>query len=279
MPQPTDILYLTEGTDTIAYAADDLTDSVVNTTAAAMGSADSVAAGGGYDVLSLYGGGLFDLNVPQTLSGFEEVRLTYVNGSGPSEVRLREAADISLTVSGTGYGTTIRLSSGTATLDLDGITAGNYYFGSGSAVVDGSDSGSSWDHSNYYLSTGEVIISDANAQYNNYHLAGGQATIYAGGTYDIWDGGRNAYYLSEGTYALHGASGNIDTFYLNGRISQHPRRTTPLQIDTEMYKWRHLIENFFCKLKEFKRIALRADKTGQSFQAMIHLTAAVINSR
>ena len=62
-------------------------------------------------------------------------------------------------------------------------------------------------------------------------------------------------------------------------ISQHPRRTTPLQIDTEMYKWRHLIENFFCKLKEFKRIAPRADKTDQSFQAVIHLVAAVINSR
>ena len=62
-------------------------------------------------------------------------------------------------------------------------------------------------------------------------------------------------------------------------ISQHPRRTTPLKIDTEMYKWRHLIENFFCKLKEFKRIAMRADKTDQSFQAMIHLAAAVINSR
>ena len=42
-------------------------------------------------------------------------------------------------------------------------------------------------------------------------------------------------------------------------------------------KGRHLIENFFCKLKEFKRIALRADKTDQSFAAMIHL-AAVINS-
>src|SRR4030081_1347318 len=62
-------------------------------------------------------------------------------------------------------------------------------------------------------------------------------------------------------------------------ISQHPRRTTPLQIDTEMYKWRHLIENFFCKLKEFKRIAMRADKTDNSFRAMIHLVAAVINSR
>lgn len=62
-------------------------------------------------------------------------------------------------------------------------------------------------------------------------------------------------------------------------ISQHPRRSAPLQIDTEIYKWRHLIENFFCKLKEFKRIAMRACKTDRSFQAMIYLAAAVINSR
>ncbi len=62
-------------------------------------------------------------------------------------------------------------------------------------------------------------------------------------------------------------------------ISQHPRRSVPLQIDTEIYKWRHLIENFFCKLKEFKRIAMRACKTDQSFEAMIYLAAAVINSR
>lgn len=62
-------------------------------------------------------------------------------------------------------------------------------------------------------------------------------------------------------------------------ISQHPRRAQPLAIDTEMYKWRHLIENLFCKLKEFKRIAMRADKTDHSFTAMIHLAAAVINSR
>src|ERR1017187_6486039 len=62
-------------------------------------------------------------------------------------------------------------------------------------------------------------------------------------------------------------------------ISQHPRRAQPLKIDEEMYKWRHLIENFFCKLKEFKRIAMRCDKTDQSFAAMIYLAAAVINSR
>ena len=62
-------------------------------------------------------------------------------------------------------------------------------------------------------------------------------------------------------------------------IAQHPRRAKPLPLDAEMYKWRHLIENFFCKLKEFKRIAMRADKTDTSFTAIIHLAAAVINSR
>ncbi len=62
-------------------------------------------------------------------------------------------------------------------------------------------------------------------------------------------------------------------------ISQHPRRSNPIQIDDEMYKWRHLIENFLCKLKEFKRIAMRACKTDQSFKAMIYLCAAIINSR
>ena len=62
-------------------------------------------------------------------------------------------------------------------------------------------------------------------------------------------------------------------------ISQRPNRLKPIAIDAEIYKWRHLIENFFCKLKEFKRIAMRSDKTDQSFEAMIYLCSAVINSR
>ncbi|WP_110914343.1 transposase [Gluconacetobacter entanii] len=46
-----------------------------------------------------------------------------------------------------------------------------------------------------------------------------------------------------------------------------------------LFKARHLIENFFGKLKEFKRIAMRSNKTDRSFVAMIHLSAAIINSR
>ena len=62
-------------------------------------------------------------------------------------------------------------------------------------------------------------------------------------------------------------------------ISQHPGRAKSVPLDRDIYKWRHLIENFFCKLKEFKRIAMRADKTDQSYAAMIYLATAVIHSR
>ena len=60
-------------------------------------------------------------------------------------------------------------------------------------------------------------------------------------------------------------------------ISQRPQRMSPLQIDTDIYKWRHLIENFFCKLKEFKAIAMRCEKTDRNFRSMIYACATVIN--
>jgi transposase len=43
-----------------------------------------------------------------------------------------------------------------------------------------------------------------------------------------------------------------------------------------MYRWRHLIENFFCTLKQYRRVATRYDKTDQSFAAMIYLAATAI---
>jgi transposase len=62
-------------------------------------------------------------------------------------------------------------------------------------------------------------------------------------------------------------------------ISQRPQRLQPLPINDEMYKWRHLIENYFQKLKQFKRIAMRSDKTDTSYAAIICLCSAIINSR
>ena len=57
-----------------------------------------------------------------------------------------------------------------------------------------------------------------------------------------------------------------------------PRKTrkTARAFDTDLYQARHLIENFFAKLKQFRAIATRYDKTAQSFLAGIHLAAALI---
>ena len=59
-------------------------------------------------------------------------------------------------------------------------------------------------------------------------------------------------------------------------IPPRPNRVTPREFDRELYKERHLIENFFCKLKQFRAIATRYDKTARNFLAAIHLAAATI---
>jgi transposase len=59
-------------------------------------------------------------------------------------------------------------------------------------------------------------------------------------------------------------------------IPPNGSRATTIPYDAEIYKWRHLVENFFQKIKEFRRIATRYDKTDTSFRAAIHLVATVI---
>jgi transposase len=46
--------------------------------------------------------------------------------------------------------------------------------------------------------------------------------------------------------------------------------------DKHLYVARHLIENFFCKLKQYRAIATRYDKTAQNFLAAVYLAAAVV---
>jgi transposase len=62
-------------------------------------------------------------------------------------------------------------------------------------------------------------------------------------------------------------------------IPTKANRAASIPCDGEMYKWRHLVENFFCKIKEFRRIATRYDKTDTSFTAMIYLVAIVLAIR
>jgi transposase len=71
----------------------------------------------------------------------------------------------------------------------------------------------------------------------------------------------------------------IEPLLAAGKSSVIPpksNRKSPRAYDKEMYKARHLIENFFCKLKQFRAIATRYDKTARNFLAAIHLAAALL---
>ena len=59
-------------------------------------------------------------------------------------------------------------------------------------------------------------------------------------------------------------------------IPAKTNRKQPRPYDKDLYKSRSLIENFFCKLKQFRAIATRYDKTARNFLAAIHLAAAAV---
>jgi transposase len=59
-------------------------------------------------------------------------------------------------------------------------------------------------------------------------------------------------------------------------IPPKANRRSPRDYDRHLYKERHLIENFFAKLKQFRAIATRYDKTARNFLAAVYLTAAAI---
>jgi transposase len=55
-------------------------------------------------------------------------------------------------------------------------------------------------------------------------------------------------------------------------IPPKANRKQPRKFDRHAYAARHLIENFFAKLKQFRAIATRHDKTARDFLAAVHLT-------
>ena len=62
-------------------------------------------------------------------------------------------------------------------------------------------------------------------------------------------------------------------------IPSKANRKVQRNYDVHMYKWRHLIENYFAKIKEFRGIATRYDKTDTSYAANWYLAAMLIASR
>jgi len=59
-------------------------------------------------------------------------------------------------------------------------------------------------------------------------------------------------------------------------IPPQANRKIQREYDRDLYKARHRIENFFAKLKQYRALATRYDKTARNCLAAIHLAATAI---
>ena len=59
-------------------------------------------------------------------------------------------------------------------------------------------------------------------------------------------------------------------------IPPRSNRLNPRPFDRHIYKSRNLIERFFSRIKQFRRIATRYDKLATSFLSFVHLACAIV---
>ena len=59
-------------------------------------------------------------------------------------------------------------------------------------------------------------------------------------------------------------------------IPSRKNRTTQRDIDTDRYKDRNLVERFWSKAKQYRRVATRYEKTARNFLAFVHMASIMI---
>ena len=82
--------------------------------------------------------------------------------------------------------------------------------------------------------------------------------------------------LADRAFDLDWLRAELDARGATAVIPPKANRVGHIACDFAMYGWRHLVENFFCKLKGSRCTATRNDKPDQTYAAMIHLAATAI---
>ena len=59
-------------------------------------------------------------------------------------------------------------------------------------------------------------------------------------------------------------------------IPNRSNRKQPYSFSKKAYRERHRIENAFCRLKDFRRIATRYDRLARNFLASVYLVATIV---
>ena len=117
---------------------------------------------------------------------------------------------------------------------------------------------------------------DALGNPTGFHLTGGQAHDLAGADALLAQVAAGALIADRSYDAEARVLAPLRQAKTEAVIPPKRNRTEQRAYDRDLYAARHLIENFFCKLKQYRAIATRYDKTKRSFLAAIYLAATVI---
>jgi transposase len=82
--------------------------------------------------------------------------------------------------------------------------------------------------------------------------------------------------IADKAYDANALRAELETRGIAAVIPSKANRLTPIPHDRDIYKERHVVECFFCKIKDFRRIATRYEKTARNFLAMAHFAASII---
>jgi transposase len=115
---------------------------------------------------------------------------------------------------------------------------------------------------------------DALGNLIDFRLLTGQAHDLRG-TAALIDGLSCGHLLADRAFDANWLREALSEAKIEAVIPPKSNRRFPAEFDQETYKWRHLIENFFQKIKEYRGIATRFCKTDASYNALISLTATV----
>ena len=82
--------------------------------------------------------------------------------------------------------------------------------------------------------------------------------------------------LADKAYDADGVLGEIEKAGAKAVIPPKSNRKQQREYDKEQYKNRNLVERFFCRIKQFRRIATRYEKLASRHSAFIALAASFI---
>ncbi len=126
------------------------------------------------------------------------------------------------------------------------------------------------------LSTKIHATVDALGNPTGFHLTGGQAHDLDGADALLADIAAPTVIADRGYDAEARLLAPLRAAGKDAIIPPKRNRQEQREYDRDLYAARHLIENFFCKLKQFRGIATRYDKTRRSFLAGVYLAATAI---